>query len=279
MGLYARVLENLGVWLPAFAATCVPPPTDAVLASIPKLAVYLAVVATIIVEGIIFAQHVLNSWVYKHVPRYSAGGRAPCSDVGYVLRDFCITMLPATAVSSLGFATLLLFTKSEADWSATRDLGHTTVRPGAFIIRWAMVRLIVDVVFFSLHRLMHSDQSRVSGGIYNTVHRTHHEHRSPHVWTNYHFSIADLILEGFVSYGVALATMQLLGWHTSALEEFGLLAHVMWYEVGSHAGKPVPTLSFCPWAAVIYRSHWFQSLTGAFCAWVARCHCNSRCVF
>jgi hypothetical protein len=66
MGLYARVLENLGVWLPAFAATCVPPPTDAVLASIPKLAVYLAVVATIIVEGII----------YRHFQLFGATGRA-----------------------------------------------------------------------------------------------------------------------------------------------------------------------------------------------------------
>jgi hypothetical protein len=56
--------------------------------------------------------------------------------------------------------------------------------------------------------------------------------------------------------------MQALGWHTSGLEEFGLLAHVMWYETASHAGKPLPTLSFCPWLAIVYRSRWFCTMLG-----------------
>ena len=65
-----------------------------------------------------------------------------------------------------------------------------------------------------------------------------------------------------VADGAALLLMEAMGWQTSALEEFGLLAHVMWYEIGSHSGKPVPTLSFCPWLALFYRSALFQQMTG-----------------
>ena len=49
---------------------------------------------------------------------------------------------------------------------------------------------------------------------------------------------------------------------TSGLEEFGLLAHIMWFEVGSHAGKPLPTLSWCPFLSLVYRSRWFCEAMG-----------------
>lgn len=41
-----------------------------------------------------------------------------------------------------------------------------------------------------------------------------------------------------------------------------LAAHVMWFEVASHSGAPIPYLSFCPPLALVYRSLWFQQLTG-----------------
>ena len=37
-------------------------------------------------------------------------------------------------------------------------------------------------------------------------HRTHHEHVSPSLWTNYHFSLADLILEAFAPFAVVRLT-------------------------------------------------------------------------
>jgi sterol desaturase/sphingolipid hydroxylase (fatty acid hydroxylase superfamily) len=146
--------------------------------------------------------------------------------VEQVLYDFCTTMLPATLLASFAFTLVLQATKSEAGWAAKQAMHGSAPRPAIFAVQWLVVRLVVDVVFFTLHYAMHWDQSRKDGGVYNIVHRRHHEHRSPHVWTNYHFSILDLILEGFAPYGAALLVLDLLmpaSFSTSPMEEFGLL--------------------------------------------------------
>ena len=62
--------------------------------------------------------------------------------------------------------------------------------------------MVVDLAFYALHWALHSRRA------YDALHRRHHEHRSPSVWTNYHFTVPDLILEGFAPFGAALLLMQ-----------------------------------------------------------------------
>ena len=100
--------------------------------------------------------------------------------------------------------------------------------------------------------------------LYGLIHRRHHEHKSPHVWTNYHFTAADLFTEGFAPFGVGLAALEglvaLFGpvaavyLRPSRLVLLLLLSHIMWYEICSHAGKPVPTASVYPPLSLVYNA-------------------------
>ena len=72
------------------------------------------------------------------------GGAAPPSDARRVAADFCVTMLPATVLASVGFAAVLHRTQDVAAWEARAALGHLTVRPMGFAMRWAVVRAGVD---------------------------------------------------------------------------------------------------------------------------------------
>ena len=95
--------------------------------------------------------------------------------------------------------------------------------------------------FYAVHRILHWRK------VYSLVHRTHHEHVSPSLWTNYHFSLTDLILEAFAPFAIALVVMHTgLGLHTTQHERYGLLSYTMWFEIGSHCGKSLPVLSWMP---------------------------------
>ena len=78
--------------------------------------------------------------------------------------------------------------------------------------------------------------------------------------------------------GVAdAASLELLGLRCSRLEYLLLLSHIMWYEIGSHAGKPVPVVSFFPPFALAYNGVWRALWPGsngpdADNVWFHHCH-------
>ena len=138
------------------------------------------------------------------------------------------------------------------------------------LARLAVVRVAVDVTFYVFHLALHTKV------FFGPLHRRHHEHRSPHVWTNYHFTAVDLFLEGFAPFSVGLAALELLGLRCSRLEYLLLLSHIMWYEIGSHAGKPVPVVSYFPPLSLAYnvfwRVVWRSASPDADNVWFHHCH-------
>jgi hypothetical protein len=54
-------------------------------------------------------------------------------------------------------------------------------------------------------------------------------------------------MEALLPFAVALTVVTFgMGLWTTQLEAYGLLSHIMWFEVGSHCGKPLPTLTTLP---------------------------------
>lgn len=170
--------------------------------------------------------------------------------------DFLKVMVPALVVGSAIFTAavralqadpmLQMRQLSPGDPSLAGLYGG--VRPLPFLGRLLLLRAIVDVIFYCVHRVLHLRT------VYSLLHRKHHEHRSPSLWTNYHFSIVDLLLEAFAPFTVGLIFMHAVcGLYTTQLELYGLLSYIMWFEVGSHCGKSVPTLTAIPPLAPLIR--------------------------
>jgi sterol desaturase/sphingolipid hydroxylase (fatty acid hydroxylase superfamily) len=162
-----------------------------------------------------------------------------------------------SAVSAALFVYLVDMNRADYDDIVAKSL--RPIFPDQFVLLLlplAVMRLVVDVCFYALHRTIHLR------ALYGPIHRRHHEHQSPHVWTNYHFTPADLFTEGFAPFGVGLAALEglvaLFGpvaavWlRPSRLVLLLLLSHIMWYEICSHAGKPVPTASVYPPLSLAY---------------------------
>jgi len=120
-------------------------------------------------------------------------------------------------------------------------------RPLQFVAKFALVRLVADIAFYLVHRVLHTRQ------LYPYIHKRHHEHKATGIYTNYHFTITDLLLEGFAPVFVSLQTLMLLKVPFSQYEQMLMTCYVQWYEIGSHSGKPMPTLTYLPPLAPLYR--------------------------
>jgi methylsterol monooxygenase len=118
-----------------------------------------------------------------------------------------------------------------------------------FLVKLVLARLVADVTFYVLHRALHTR------ALYGRLHKRHHEHKAPGLHTNFHFTAADLLIEGALPIVAALASLKPLLGTSPKPVELGLL-HVclQWYEIGSHSGKPVPTVSYLPPLAPLYRA-------------------------
>ena len=185
----------------------------------------------------------ISKHFYQHVARFKAGGDAP---QGGVLVDFLQTLLPSVVVGSAVLAVLFFY--QDETMIVEYDLSFAETGLCRFLLRLAVMRIAVDVTFFAAHYALHAK------ALFAKIHACHHEHRSPHVWTNYHFTAADLVLEGFLPFAVGLVCLAWLGLTLSRFELQLLFSHIMWYEIGSHCGKPIPVLSVFPPLAPVYRA-------------------------
>ena len=251
--IVAWLLETLGIWLPCLIANQVPDP--GFNPSFFALFRYFVVVGTIVIEGDIVCAHLIINKVYARVPRYKAGGPAPVATWGSIAREFAVTMAPSLlfGAAATAFGLTQLVALERADFDRIVALSARPVFPDQathLLARLALVRLAVDVAFYLFHYALHTKL------LFGPLHRRHHEHRSPHVWTNYHFTAVDLFVEGFAPFGVGLAVLELVGLRCSRLEYLLLLSHIMWYEIGSHAGKPVPVVSYFPPFSLAYNFVW-----------------------
>merc|ERR1711972_991487 len=110
----------------------------------------------------------------------------------------------------------------------------------------AVARLVSDAAFYLVHRALHTR-------LLYRWHKRHHEHTATALLTNFHFSAVDLFLEGAAPLFVGLAALQALGAKVSQAEGILISTYIQWYEIGSHSGKPVPTVTLFPPLAPLYR--------------------------
>ena len=95
-------------------------------------------------------------------------------------------------------------------WSLCGDLRK--FRPVQFCAKLAIVRCIVDSLFWLGHRLIHER------GFYKYIHKFHHEHRNPRtLLTNQHFTIIDFFVEALVPLVTAIQSLRAMSISTLTL--------------------------------------------------------------
>ena len=80
-----------------------------------------------------------------------------------------------------------------------------------------------------------------------------HTHYTTALPTNFHFTATDLLLEAFVPLFIGMRFVDgVLGMPSSMLEVYLFTGYIQWFEIASHSGKEVPTVSYFPPLAPIY---------------------------
>ena len=204
------------------------------------------------VEVITLLQHLLVYFLYAHIPFFSDPKKHPESeaDIRKSLKDWLRTNLVVHVIgNSALLATIFSFSAKERRLLEM----ERTFSLFAFICKFAFTRIVNDVLFYVVHRSLHSQP------LYKWIHKRHHEHHHCALVTNFHFTPLDLLLEAFVPAFGAIMALNSLPFECTRLSQFEtslVFAYLFWYEVGSHAGKEVPTVSSFPPLAWLYRWLW-----------------------
>ena len=204
------------------------------------------------VEVITLLQHLVVYFLYAHIPFFSHSKKRPESeaDMRKSLKDWFRTNLVVHIIgSSALLVTIFNFSPKE------RRLVQMArnFNPFSFICKFAFTRLVNDILFYVVHRSLHMQP------LYTWIHKRHHEHNSCALVTNFHFTPMDLLLEAFVPAFGAIQTLHSLPFESTRLSQFEVslvFAYLFWFEIGSHAGKEVPTVSTFPPLAWLYRWLW-----------------------
>mmetsp|Transcript_8956 Transcript_8956/g.10272 ORF Transcript_8956/g.10272 Transcript_8956/m.10272 type:complete len:337 (+) Transcript_8956:404-1414(+) len=194
-----------------------------------------SVVSLLLAQDLSMAYHwLLINKVYAHIPFFDKN-RKPV-DPKETIRNYLSCNLPvvltisfAEAYARMGGAKEVLQAKSKP-FSPFRFL---------FMLGWS--RVVTDLFFWIGHYIIHRREAYF-------IHKKHHEHNKTKLWTNYNFSIPDLIIEAYIPMGVAFFTLPLLHkrFTPSHTDLVLLSAYVGGLEVTSHAGKAIPISSIFP---------------------------------
>ena len=202
-------------------------------------------------EVVMCATYVLAKTLYRDVP-YFAGKethRPTLSTVAAWLKCNLVVHIVGSCIA----------------WNIISGLSakqYHTDRPfhlATFCVNFIVVRLFTDVIFYCLHRMLHTRW-------FYWIHKKHHQHHSCNsISTNTQFSALDLFFEGLVPVLSAMLLAEALGCDLDSKLEKNLLSNAMlWYEVGSHAGKELPIVSYCPPVAPLTRYFGLERRNVAF---------------
>ena len=219
----------------------------------PKTFLHALAGALLVIEGSIGAQHLLIHHVYAHRPFFTEASRRRAEHTPWQtqLSDWLRCNLPVHFFGAALYATIFtrLLTREQVLTHLSKTTRRQPFRLGPFLGRLAVVRVVADGVFYGVHRLLHTPP------LYRLLHKRHHEHLQTALPTNFHFTVTDLLLEGFVPFFAGLSALERLeGQVCSPFEHFLLIAYIQWYEIGSHSGKSVPTVTYFPPLAPLYQA-------------------------
>lgn len=200
----------------------------------------------VLIESSIAIQKFLVKKVYAHIPYFSDAGRRQSQQsfrktfYDWLRCNFVTYIASTSVVTGIMLAEPIQTYKRRLQSKQSFSIIH-------FLGKLAAVRFISDIVFYCVHRALHTKQ------LYR-LHKRHHEHTATALNTNYHFSCADLLLEGFYPILHGVGALHVINIRMNCLEEDLIASYFQWYEIGSHSGKPVPTVTFFPPLAPLYKS-------------------------
>mmetsp|Transcript_3600 Transcript_3600/g.5212 ORF Transcript_3600/g.5212 Transcript_3600/m.5212 type:complete len:342 (+) Transcript_3600:1577-2602(+) len=193
--------------------------------------------ATLSIDVMMAISWVLTNKVYAHIPFFS--DKRAKQTLKQVVMDYIRCNLVVNTVTSVFQAFLFrVFRASDNKFvnPVPKEKGFRALR---FFFRVAWVRAMVDVGFYVGHYILHMKSMY-------PIHKKHHEHNKTQLTTNYHFSWQDLMIEGFVPFYMGLLSHEFLFGPIDEPEIAILAVYTFWFEIQSHAGKALPTMSLFP---------------------------------
>ena len=200
------------------------------------------------VDGGIVMQHFLVHRVYRGIPFFSTASRKRSTKTPpqQLAQDWSTANLPVHLFGACLFG-VLISRLSEREFDAAIRYGNQPFRVGSFLLKLGMMRVLADIVFYVVHGALHTKP------LYRLLHKRHHEHVATALPTNFHFTVIDLLLEGFLPLFAANRALDLAGVRFNTFERFLGFTYLQWYEAGSHSGKAVPTVTYFPPLSPLYR--------------------------
>jgi sterol desaturase/sphingolipid hydroxylase (fatty acid hydroxylase superfamily) len=184
-----------------------------------------------------YLQHLLCEHVYGHLAYFDPKKR-PNPTHSELLSAWTEIMLPVHVFIALTLVSIGFLIDDEVYEAAKRQ---DIPGPARMLVLLAISRVTIDVIFYAVHRALHLPW------IFERVHARHHKHFATALSTNFQFSRLDLILESFFPVFCAFQTVQwIFGEPMNRFEQSVVACHALWYEIGSHCGKPVPIVSVFP---------------------------------
>lgn len=236
--LKAWLLENGIIGAFAMTSTQLFPPRDK---QFKKMVAHHVARSMMVTEGTWIIMSLLVKHVYNWVPYFAPTERRPHPSWQEFLQAWVRLMIPLRALGAANDA---------QDLQSTNDEEYHLVMHGlksqglvSFLFQFAVVRSLHDLGFYLGHYLIHQPL------VYGWIHKRHHEHKEPSVLTNNHFWILDLIIESGFSLAAAMLGVGLFrraGFRLSNLELNYIVSSLLWYQNGSHAGKPLPCVTVFP---------------------------------
>lgn len=207
----------------------------------------------ITVDGVIFLQKFYAEVLYADIPWFSAEKRKSYVYSSSALAEWFVVHIPGRLVAT-GLFTWHIFNVEETVY---QQVVNRPFHPFLLLPKLLFIRIVADLVFYFIHYALHNRR------LFALIHKTHHEHVYTKLETNYHFSVADLLLEGFFPFFVALQLFTLITNYVDIpslyLSRFDLqlaVIYTQWLEIGSHNGKPVPTVTAFPPLSILYQLFW-----------------------
>jgi sterol desaturase/sphingolipid hydroxylase (fatty acid hydroxylase superfamily) len=201
-------------------------------------------------DVVILIQKFYAQIIYSNIPYLNESYRRSAVWNSSAWREWITVHVPARFLASYLMTSYMFNLDEETYLNAVTQ----PFNPSLFLPKLLAIRIISDFAFYLIHYALHLRY------LFSLIHKTHHEHVYTVLETNYHFSVADLVCEGFLPFFTSLQLLTMFfvylgypGLGMSRLDIQLCSTYVYWLEIGSHTGKEIPTLSFFPPLSIIYR--------------------------